>query len=98
MCKTNVELSLLVTKLFLHTSPAHENRRSIAAREHIVSSNMNVYLVFFAAAALAFAAFFRLLLIMTIPKKDPTTAEPNNVSITGIRMAQTRGGKRLWSG
>lgn len=48
-----------------------------------------------AAAALAFAALFLLLLIMTIPRNEPTTAEPKRVNITGTRMAQTRGGKRL---
>ena len=48
--------------------------------------------------ALALAAFFLLLLIMTMLKKDPTTAEPSKVRMTGIRIAQTRGGKRLWSG
>ena len=50
------------------------------------------------AAALAFAAFFLLLLIITMPRNDPTTAEPSRVRMTGIRIAQTRGGKRLWSG
>jgi len=50
---------------------------------------------FFAAAALAFAAFFLLLLIMTMPRNEPTTAEPNRVNITGMRIAHTRGGKRL---
>ena len=49
---------------------------------------------FFAAADLAFAAFFRLLRIITMPRKDPTTADPNSVRITGIRIAHTRGGKR----
>jgi hypothetical protein len=45
--------------------------------------------------ALALAAFLLLLLIITILRKDPTTAEPSKVRMTGIRMAQTRGGKRL---
>lgn len=47
---------------------------------------------FFAAAALAFAALFRLLLIITMPKKEPTTADPRSVKITGIRIAHTLGG------
>lgn len=37
---------------------------------------------------------------MTIARKLPTTAVPINVRMTGIRMAQTRGGKsdcRGWS-
>lgn len=54
-----------------------------------------IYFDFFAAAALAFAAFFLLLLIMTMAKNVPTTAEPRRVRMTGIRMAHTRGGKRL---
>jgi hypothetical protein len=53
---------------------------------------------FFAAAALAFAAFFLLLLIITIARNEPTTAEPRRVRMTGMRMAQTLGGKKLWSG
>lgn len=53
---------------------------------------------FFFAAALAFAAFFLLLRIMTTPRKDPTTAEPTRRRMTGIRMAQTRGGKNPWRG
>ena len=44
-------------------------------------------------AAFAFAAFFLLLLIMTIAKKLPTTADPSSVRMTGMRIAQTRGGK-----
>jgi hypothetical protein len=56
------------------------------------------YEVFFALAARAFAAFLRLLLIMTIPRNDPTIAEPSSVKITGILIAQTRGGKRSWRG
>lgn len=49
----------------------------------------------FLALALALAAFFLLLLIITMLRKDPTTAEPSKVRMTGIRMAHTRGGKRL---
>jgi hypothetical protein len=57
------------------------------------------YEVFFvvpaaAAATRAFAAFFRLLRIMTMLRNDPTTAEPSSVRMTGILMAQTRAGKR----
>lgn len=44
--------------------------------------------------AFAFAAFFLLLRIMTTLKNDPTTAEPSKMRMTGIRIAQTRGGKR----
>ena len=54
--------------------------------------------VFFLAAAFAFAAFFLLLLIITIPINVPTTAEPSSARITGMRMAQTRGGKKSWRG
>lgn len=57
-----------------------------------------LYAFFFAAAALALAAFFRLLLIMTTLRNEPTTAEPSSTRITGIRIAQTRGGKKFWSG
>jgi len=53
------------------------------------------YFVFFAAAALAFAAFFLLLLIMTMARNVPTTADPRRVRMTGILIAQTRGGNRL---
>lgn len=35
---------------------------------------------------------------MTTLKKLPTTAMPTRMRITGIRIAQTRGGKRSWSG
>lgn len=54
--------------------------------------------VFFFAAALALAAFFLLLLIITMPMKVPTTADPRRARMTGMRMAQTRGGKRSWRG
>lgn len=54
--------------------------------------------VFFFAAALALAAFFLLLLIITMPMNVPTTAEPTRVRMTGMRMAQTRGGKMSWRG
>jgi hypothetical protein len=53
-----------------------------------------VFQAFFFPAALAFAAFFLLLRIITMPKKEPTTAEPKRVRITGMRIAHTRGGKR----
>jgi hypothetical protein len=52
------------------------------------------YFVFFAAAAFALAAFFLLLLIMTIERKDPTIVDASSVRMTGILIAQTRGGKR----
>ena len=54
--------------------------------------------VAFFAAAFALAAFFRLLLIMTIPINVPTTAEPSSVRMTGMRMAHTRGGKSACRG
>lgn len=57
-----------------------------------------VYVFFFAAAALALAAFFWLLRIMTTPRKEPTTAEARRMRMTGIRTAQTRGGKKFWRG
>jgi hypothetical protein len=47
---------------------------------------------------LAFAAFFLLLRIMTTLRNDPTTAEPRRMRMTGMRMAQTRGGKKFWRG
>ena len=53
---------------------------------------------FLAAAALAFAAFFLLLLIITMARKVPTTAEASRVRMTGMRIAQTRGGKIFWRG
>jgi hypothetical protein len=49
----------------------------------------------FFAAALAFAAFFWLLRIITMPRNEPTTAEPRRMIMTGMRMAQTRGGKKF---
>lgn len=55
-----------------------------------------LYVAFFACAALS--AFFLLLLIMTLARKLPTTVLPSRIRITGMRMAQTRGGKRDWSG
>lgn len=51
-----------------------------------------------AAAAFAFAAFFLLPRIMTTLRKEPTTAEPSRIRMTGMRTAQTRGGKTFWSG
>jgi hypothetical protein len=53
---------------------------------------------FFFAAALALAAFFLLLRIMTTLRKEPTTAEPSRMRMTGRRMAQTRGGKKFCKG
>lgn len=47
---------------------------------------------------LDFNAFFLLLRIMTMPKKEPTTAEPRRMRMTGMRIAQTRGGKKWWRG
>jgi hypothetical protein len=49
-------------------------------------------------ACLLFKAFFLLLLIMTTERNEPTTAEPRRMRMTGMRMAQTLGGKRLWRG
>lgn len=57
----------------------------------------NLY-AFFLPAALAFAALFLLLRIITTLKKEPTTAEPSNIRMTGMRIAQTRGGKTFWRG
>jgi hypothetical protein len=53
---------------------------------------------FFFPAAFALAAFFLLLRIMTTPRKEPTTAEAKRMRMTGMRMAQTRGGKTFWRG
>ena len=50
------------------------------------------------STACLLAAFLRLLLIMTTLRKLPTTAEPNNIKITGMRIAHTLGGKKSWSG
>lgn len=47
--------------------------------------------------AAALALFFCPLLIITMLKKLPTTAAPTNTIATGIRIAQTLGGKKLWS-
>jgi hypothetical protein len=55
------------------------------------------YALFF-PAAFAFAALFLLLRIITTLKKEPTTAEPKRMRITGIRIAQTRGGKKFCRG
>lgn len=57
-----------------------------------------IYAFFLAAAAFALAAFLRLLRIMTMPKKEPTTAEPRRMRITGMRIAQTRGRKKFCRG
>jgi hypothetical protein len=35
---------------------------------------------------------------MTTLRKDPTTAHPSKTRITGMRIAQTRGGKKFWRG
>jgi predicted small integral membrane protein len=53
---------------------------------------------FFFPAAFAFAALFLLLLIMTTLKNVPTTDEPSRMIMTGMRIAQTRGGNRFWMG
>ncbi len=53
---------------------------------------------FFFPAAFALAAFFLLLRIITTLKKDPTTAEPKSTRMTGMRMAQTRGGNMFCKG
>ena len=50
---------------------------------------------FFLAAAFALAAFFLLLRIMTTLRKEPTTAEPSRIKMTGRRIAHTRGGKKF---
>jgi hypothetical protein len=55
----------------------------------------NAYAFF---AAFAFNAFFLLLRIMTRERNEPTTAEPRRMRMTGMRMAQTRGGKSAWRG
>ena len=44
------------------------------------------------------AAFFLLLRIMTTLRKEPTTAQPRRMRTMGMRTAQTRGGKKFWSG
>lgn len=48
---------------------------------------------FFFPAAFALSALFRLLRIITTLKNEPTTADANRIKMTGIRIAQTRGGK-----
>jgi hypothetical protein len=55
----------------------------------------NVYAFF---ADFALSAFFLLLRIMTTERNEPTTAEPRRMMITGMRIAQTRGGKSAWRG
>jgi hypothetical protein len=57
------------------------------------SVNVCNHAFFLLAAALALAAFLRLLLIITTLRKLPTTAPPSNRRMTGILIAQTRGGK-----
>ena len=57
-----------------------------------------VYAFFLVAAALALAAFFWLLRIMTMLRNVPTTAEPSSRRTTGMRIAQTRGRKKFCSG
>jgi hypothetical protein len=56
---------------------------------------VQTYFDLLAAAFCAFNAFLRLLRIMTTLRKLPTTAPPRRIRMTGIRMAHTRGGKRL---
>lgn len=74
-------------------APGHTSPPFLLQSPHMVAAQ-----VFFFAAALALAAFFLLLLIITIPINVPTTAEARRVRKTGMRIAQTRGGKRSWSG
>jgi len=50
------------------------------------------YALFF--SPIVFAAFFRLLRIITTLRNVPTTAEPSRIKMTGMRMAHTRGRKR----
>jgi hypothetical protein len=50
-----------------------------------------LYVAFF---CFALSAFLRLLRIMTTERKLPTTVVKRTMRITGMRIAQTRGGKR----
>lgn len=67
-------------------------RTSIFHLLRLVTPTMRAYAFFF-PAALTFAVFFLLLRIITTPKKEPTVAEPKRMIMTGMRIAQTRGGK-----
>ena len=65
--------------------------------KHFLSSSYtHSYCAFCCCALAAFAAFLRLLRTMTTLRKLPTTAPPSSSRMTGMRMAQTRGGKRDW--
>lgn len=80
---TSIQLSGFLNRTLevSHTTPA----RSI-----------NAHCAFCCRAFAAFAAFFRLLRTITILKKLPTTALPRRIRMTGMRIAHTRGGKRVW--
>lgn len=63
--------------------------------EKVKNNTPDMTQAFFPAfAAAIFARFFCPLLIITMLRKVPTTALPTRRRITGIRIAQTRGGKR----
>ena len=62
------------------------------------AKTLHFYDFFLEANILALAAFFLLLLIMTMARKDPTIAEPRSVRMTGILIAHTREGKKLCKG
>lgn len=70
------------------------DKRILTFQREAVWHEQRIYFVFLAAATLALAAFFLLLLIITIPRNDPTIVVPRRVRMTGMRMAQTRGGNR----
>lgn len=102
------ELPLQVTAL--SASPVQTHQRHIvpyssrtaldayAFPPFFVPTQISSYCTFAAAAFLALSAFFLLLLIMTTLRKLPTTAPPTRRRMTGMRMAQTRGGKSCWIG
>ncbi len=71
---------------------ASERPFSKTDNQDSVPAPSNLPYAFFFPAAFAFAAFFLLLRIITALKKEPTTAQPSRMRITGIRIAQTRGG------
>lgn len=67
--------------------------RYCKSTSEVRSMRFKLFYFAFCFAAAAFATFFRLLLIMTMAKKDPTTVEANSVRMTGNLIAQTRSGK-----
>jgi hypothetical protein len=84
-------LSIFQSKVFCNSAVV------VVQYGRAVTSGATIYAFFF-DGSFAFAAFFLLLRIITTLRNDPTRADASNMRITGMRIAQTRGGKSCWMG